>query len=161
MRYVIREKLFHLTEDSDITDETGRPVFHVQGKLFSLHHTLVMADLAGNELATVRKQLVSLRPTFEIARHGQEVAMVRKRLFGFFGDRFVIDIPGPDDYEMDGSLFDHEFTVSRQGQVVATVSKRWFGLTDSYGVEVASGEDDVLVLASVLALDLVEDEERG
>jgi uncharacterized protein YxjI len=44
--------------------------------------------------------------------------------------------------------------------VVATVSKRWISLTETYGVEIAEGEDDLLILASVLALDLAEDRER-
>ncbi len=61
---------------------------------------------------------------------------------------------------MKGSLFEHEFTISRQGQVVATVSKQWISLTATYGVDIAPGEDDVLLLASVLALDLAEDAER-
>ena len=160
MRYVIREKFFHLGEDSDITDETGRPVFHVDGKVFTLHHTLVMRDLAGNEVATIRQHLVSLRPTFEVTRGGQELAEIRKKLFTFFGERLTIDIPGPDDLEVQGNFLEHEFTVSRRGEVVATVSKRWISLTATYGVDIAPGQDDVLILASVLALDLVEDEEH-
>lgn len=160
MRYLIREKFFHITEDSVITDENQQPAFQVNGKLFSLHNTLTMRDMQGNEVATVRKHLIALRPTFEIWHAGQEVAEVRKRFFTPFGDRFVIDIPGPDDLEMNGNLFEHEFQVSRGGQVVATVSKRWFALTDTYAVDVAPGENVPLILASVLALDLTEDEER-
>jgi uncharacterized protein YxjI len=160
MRYVIREKFFHLGEDSDITDEAGQPVFHVDGKVFTLHHTLVMRDLAGNEVATIRQHLVSLRPTFEVTRGGQELAEIRKKLFTFFGERLTIDIPGPDDLDVQGNFLEHEFTVSRQGEVVATVSKRWISLTATYGVDIAPGQDDVLILASVLALDLVEDEEH-
>lgn len=160
MRYIIREKFFRLGEDSDITDDAGRPVFQVEGKVFSLHHTLVMRDLAGNEVATVRKQLIAFRPTYEITHGGQELGEVRKHLIGFLGDRFTIDVPGPDDLEVQGDLFEHEYAVSRGGQLVATVSKQWFSFTDTYGVEVAPGENDALILASVLALDLAEDEER-
>jgi len=160
MRYVIREKFFRLGEDFDITDEYGQPVFHVDGKVLTLHHTLVMKDLAGNEVATVRKHLVSLRPTYAITRHGQEVAEVRKKLISPFVDRFTIDIPGPDDLHVTGSLFEHNFTIERSGRVVATVSKRWISLTDTYGVDIAPGEDDALILASVLALDLAENEAR-
>jgi hypothetical protein len=40
MRYVIRERFFHLGEDSDITDEQGRPIYHVDGKILSLRNTL-------------------------------------------------------------------------------------------------------------------------
>ena len=160
MRYAIREKLFHLGEDSAITDETGRPVFQVDGKIFSLHHTLVMRDMTGAEVATVRQHMIALTPTFEITRAGMELAEVRKKLFSPFIERFTIDIPGPDDLEVAGSLFEHEFTVSRQGAVVATVSRAWISLTASFGVDIAPGEDDALILATVLALDLVQDEQQ-
>jgi uncharacterized protein YxjI len=45
--YVIREQMFRLGEDSDITDEAGQPVLHVDGKVLSLHNRLVLRDPAG------------------------------------------------------------------------------------------------------------------
>jgi uncharacterized protein YxjI len=158
--YVIRERMFQLGEDFDITDESGRPVFHVDGKAFSLHDRLVIEDTAGREVAQVRRRLAALRPTYEISRDGQDVAEVRKKLFTPFGDRFTIDIPGPNDLEVSGDLLSHEFTVRRGDQVVATVSKRWLSMRDTYAVDVAAGEDDLLILASVLAMDLAEDREH-
>jgi uncharacterized protein YxjI len=160
MRYLIREKFFRLGEDSDITDESGRIVYHVDGKVFTLHNTMVMRDPAGNEVATVRKHLISITPTFEVTRGGDEVATVRKKLLHLFGDRFTVDIPGPDDLEIHGNLLEHEYTVKRGGEVVATISKRWISLTDTYGVDIAPGQDDALILASVLALDVAEDQEH-
>ena len=62
---------------------------------------------------------------------------------------------------MTGNLLDHEFTIKRGDQTVATVSKRWLSMRDTYAVDVAPGEDDLLILASVLALDLAQDQERG
>src|SRR5919199_6877571 len=157
MRYVIRERFFRLGEDSDITDEQGRPVYHVDGKVLSLRNTLSMQDRTGTEVARIERQLLAFRPTYHITRQGEEVAEVRKQLFSPFVDRFTIDLPGPEDLHMTGSLFEHEYTIARDGQVVATVSKAWLSLTDTYGVEIAPGEDDVLILASVLAVDLAED----
>jgi len=55
------------------------------------------------------------------------------------------------------SVLDHEFTIARGGQTVAYISKRWLTMTSSYTVDVAPGEDNVLILASVLALDLAID----
>lgn len=161
MRYLIREKFFRLGEDSEITDESGRPVFLVDGKVFTLHSTLIVRDVEGNEVATVRKQLIALRPTYDITVKGQELAEVRKKLFSPFIDRYTIDIPGPDDLTITGSLFEHEFTVRRGDQQVATVSKAWISLTDTYGVDIAPGENDLLILTSILALDLAEDQERA
>jgi uncharacterized protein YxjI len=43
---------------------------------------------------------------------------------------------------------------------VATVSKHWFSMRDTYAVDIAAGLDDLLILASVLALDLAQDQER-
>jgi uncharacterized protein YxjI len=108
----------------------------------------------------VHRKLAALRPTYKVTIGGEEAAEVRKRLFTPFGDRFTIDVPGPDDLEMAGDLFDHEFTIRRGEQVVATVSKRWFSVRDTYAVDVVPGQDDLLLLASVLALDLAEDQER-
>ena len=160
MRYIIREKFFHIGEDSTILNEAGQPVLEVDGKVLSLHDRLIVRDMAGNEVVTIHRRLLALRPTYEISRGGDTLATFRKRFFSPFVDRFTVDIPGPDDLEMTGSLFEHEYTISRGGQVVAAVSKRWFSLTDTYGVDIAPGQDDPLILACVLALDLAEDRER-
>ena len=124
MRYTIREKFFRLGEDSDITDDDGKLVYRVDGKIVTLRDRLVLRDPGGADVAQIHRKLIALRPTYEIEINGRESATVRKRFFTPFRDRFTIDIPGPDDLELDGSLLDHEFTIRRDRQTVATVSKR-------------------------------------
>jgi uncharacterized protein YxjI len=158
--YVIRERMFRLGEDSDITDGDGQPVLHVDGKVMSLHNRLILSDPAGREVGQVHRKLAALRPTYEITINGKDVAEVRKHLFTPFGEQFTIDVRGTGDMEIDGDLLSHEFTIERDGQTVATISKRWLTVTTSYAVDVAPGEDDVLILASVLALDLAIDAEH-
>ena len=158
--YVIRERLFHLGEDSDITDEAGQPVLRVDGKVLSLHHRLILRDPAGREAGQVHRKLAALRPAYEITVGGKDVAEVRKHLFTPFGERFTIDVHGGG-MQIGGDLLSHEFTIARDGQTVATISKRWLSMTASYAVEVAPGEDDLLILASVLALDLAIDAEHN
>src|SRR4029450_13432984 len=150
--YLIRERFFRLGEDSDITDESGQPVLHVDGKVFTLRDRLVLRDPSGREVAQVQRKLVALRPTYQISIGGEEAAEVRKRLFTPFGDRFTIDVPGPDDLEMKGDLFDHEFTLRRGDRTVATVSKRWLTLRETYAVDIVPDEDHLLILASVLEM---------
>ncbi len=43
---------------------------------------------------------------------------------------------------------------------MATVFKRWLSMRDTDELDVAPGQHDVLMLVSVLALDLAEDQER-
>src|SRR5499425_1331409 len=159
--YVIRERLFRLGEDSDITDEAGQPVLHVDGKVLSLHNRLILRDPAGRETEQVHRKLAALRPTYQLTLDEKDVAEVRKHLFAPFGEQFTIGVYGAGDMEIDGDLLSHEFTIQQDGQTVATISKRWLTMTASYAVEVAPGEDDVLILASVLALDLAIDAEHN
>lgn len=56
--------------------------------------------------------------------------------------------------EAAGVFLDREYTFECGGAAVATVSKRWFTLTDTYGVDIAPGEDDVLILAATVVIDL-------
>jgi uncharacterized protein YxjI len=67
MAYLIRERFFALGQDSDITDEQGRPVLHVDGKVLSLRNRLVLRDPEGREVAQVRRKLAALRPTYQVA----------------------------------------------------------------------------------------------
>jgi uncharacterized protein YxjI len=159
-RYIIKERFFRLGEDSDILDESGRPVYHVDGKIWTLRDRLVVRDPSGREAFGVHRKLLAFRPTYEITVGGKEIAEVRKHFFTPFRDKFTIDVPGPDDLEMTGSLLEHNYTIRRGDRVAATVSKAWLTFRDTYGVEIADGEDDRLILASVLAVDLAEDRER-
>ena len=92
--YVIREHLLRLGEDSDITDEAGQPVLHVDGKVLSLHNRLILRDQVGREVGQVHRKLAALRPTYEITIDGKDVAEVRRHLLAPFGERFTIDVHG-------------------------------------------------------------------
>jgi uncharacterized protein YxjI len=44
--------------------------------------------------------------------------------------------------------------------VVARVSKKWFSWSDTYGVDVAEGEDDVLILVCAVVVDLCTQKDK-
>jgi uncharacterized protein YxjI len=161
--YLIREKIFDLGDDFDITDEDGNLVYHVDGKVLSIRDRLVIEDPSGREVASVHRQLVALRRTYTIEVGDEKAAEVRKNLFTPFRDKYTIDVPGDDDLKMRGDLLDHEYTIERGGHEIAAVSKRWFTIRDTYAVKVVADEDHLLILAAVLALDLAQsriDKER-
>ena len=153
MRYVLKQKLLSWGDDYYIRDDQDREVYLVDGKAFSLGGQLSFKDLAGNELAFIRQKLLKLSPTYEIHRDGKVAAVVQKKLFALFHHRFTVDVPGPDDLEAKGNFLDHEYVFRRGDREVATVSKRWLSLRDTYGIEIADGEDDVLILASAVVVD--------
>ena len=158
--YVIRERFFSIGDDFDVLDEHGAKMFRVDGKVFSARNKVVIEDPSGAEVASVHRHLVALRPTYEIRIGGEKAAEVRKKLFTPFRERFTIDVPGPDDLTMKGDLLGHEYVIERGGQDVAAVSKRWLSVRDTYAVQVSAGEDPLLVIAAVLALDLALDRDE-
>jgi uncharacterized protein YxjI len=155
MRYLMKQKLFSWGDDFTIRDDQGQDVFFVDGKVFSIGNKLSFQDMNGNELAFISQKLLAWGPTYEIYRDGQLAAIVKKSLFTVLHCTFTVDVPGPDDLQAKGDFLDHEYSVTRGESTVATISKRWFSWTDTYGVEIADGQDDVLILAATVVIDMV------
>jgi len=162
MRYIMKQKVFAWGDDFVIRNEAGDEVFFVDGKAFSLGDKLSFQDMRRNELAFIRQKLLAWGPTYEITRQGTLAAVVKKQLFTFFRCKFTVDVPGPDDLEAQGDFLDMEYAFTRGGRTIAEVSKRWFSWADTYGVDVRECEDDVLILASTVVIDMVchADDER-
>jgi uncharacterized protein YxjI len=154
MRYAMKQKLWSWGEDFAIKNDNDREVYRVDGKGFSLGNQLAFLDAQGNELAFIKQKLLAWGPTYEIYKGDQVCAVVKKDLFTFFRCRFTVDVPGPDDLEAEGDLLEQEYQFVRGGKVVASVSKQWFSWSDSYGVDIAAGQDDVLILASTVVIDM-------
>jgi uncharacterized protein YxjI len=159
MIYLMKQKLFAFGNDYVIRDENGREMFLVDGKAWSLGQQLSFQDMSGNELAFIRQQLLAWGPTYEIYRNGQVQAIVKKALFTLFRHRFTVDVEGPDDLVAEGNFLDYEYTFSRGERQVATVSRQFFTLGDTYGIETADGEDDILILASAVVIDLATEKD--
>ena len=156
MRYVMKQKLWAFGDDFMIKDEAGQDRFYVDGKAISLRETLSFQDTQGQELAVIRKRLLAWGPTYEISAGGRTIAVIKQKLFTLFKYRFTVDetaTPDPVDLEVEGDFFDHEYRFTRNGRMAAEGSKRWFGFRDTYGVDIAEGENDVLILACAVVID--------
>ena len=161
-RYRMRQKLLSIGEDYTIEDESGRAVYRVDGKVLTIRETFVLQDMSGREVATIREKKLAIRDSMKILRGGDTIATVRKALISPFTDRFDVEVEGGEDLKVNGDLLDHDYTIRRDGDKVATVSKRWFTLRDTYGIDIAEGEDDALILAICVALDeMAHDPDEG
>ncbi len=159
MRYNIKEKFLSWGDDFDILDELGRPVFFVDGKALSWGSKLSFQDLAGNELAVIEQKIFSFLPRYRIYRNGALFAEILKE-FSWFRKKFTLDVPGPNDYEINGSFWDHEYEFIRKGRVVATVSRAVWSWTHCYGVDIQNGEDAVSILSTAIVIDQVLHDEK-
>ena len=151
----MRERILSWGDDFTIKDEAGREAFYVDGKVFSFGDKLSFKDRDGKEVALIDQKLLSFGPQYEIARGGTTVAVVKKQLFTLFRARFTVDVPGPDDLEAKGNFLEHEYVFERDGRDIARISKKWLSLSDSYAIDINEGEDDVVILAAAVVIDLV------
>ena len=152
-KYRMREKLFSIGDDFWIENEEGERAFKVDGKALRIRQTFVLEDPSGAELFSIQEKKLSVRDKMEIERDGHTVATVKKGLVSPLRDRFSIDVEGGEDFEAHGNVVDHEYKIERGGDQVAEVSKRWFRVRDTYGIEIAPGQDEALILAVTVCID--------
>ena len=153
-RYQMREKLLSVGDDSWIEDESGRRAFKVNGKALRVRKTLVIEDPQGNELAKIQDRPVRVRDVMEIeGPDGSSLATVKKAMITPLRDRISIDVAGGAELSAHGTIVDHEFEIEADGTKVAEVSKKWFRVRETYGVEVAPGQNDALILAITVCID--------
>jgi uncharacterized protein YxjI len=152
-KYQMREKMFSIGDDYWIETDGGERAFKVNGKALRVRDTFVLEAPDGGEVFTIQEKKLSVRDKIAIEHDGRTVATVRKALVSPLRDRFSIDVEGGEDMEAKGNIVDHEYTIERGGDKVAEVSKRWFRVRDTYGIEIAEGQDDALILAVTVCID--------
>jgi uncharacterized protein YxjI len=158
-RYQLHQRLIALGDDFYIEDENGDRVFVVDGKMFAIRETLFFKDMQGNTVAKIQQRLLRLRDTMEVeGAEGETLAVVKKALISVLRERWNVSIPDGPDLEIQGNILDHEYTFESKGRKVAEVSKRWFSLRDSYGVEIEPEQNDLVILAATVAIDMMRDE---
>ena len=152
-QYRMREKMFAIGDDFWIENADGERAFKVDGKALRIRQTFVLESASGEELYKIQEKKLSIRDKMEIERDGKTVATIKKALITPLRDRYSINVENGPDMEAKGNIVDHEFKIECEGKTVAEISKRWFRVRDTYGIEVAPGQDDALILAITVCID--------
>ena len=150
-QYLMARK-WALTDRFTITDTVGMPRFEVRGR-FAFTKKLTIRDAAGVDSAVISR--TGFRARYEILSGGQLTTM---RARGFFGQRFEID-SAAGRLEAQGNFSGRHYSVKRGGTEVAAVTQLRT-LRERFAVEVADGEDAVLMLAVVLVIETIRDDRR-
>jgi len=151
MKYIVRQKVFSLTDRFSIKDEFENERFVVNSEILTLAKKLHLEDNAGNALFYIEQKLFRFPAVYEIYQ-GEKLYASLKRKLSFLKPRIEIDQNGTP-YYIAGDAFSHEFTVTRGNTVVAAISKKWFAFSDTYGVEVSGNEPAAFIMALVICID--------
>ena len=156
IRYQMREKLVSFGDDFWIEDEDGDRVFKVDGKALRVRDTLVIEDRLGNPVCKTQERKLRIKDTMEIkGPDGDNMATIKKAVISPVRDRFSVKVADGPDLNVQGNILDHEYKIEDGRDTVAEVSKKWFRVRDTYGVEVAPDQNDALILAITVCLDIM------
>jgi uncharacterized protein YxjI len=149
----MREKVFAIGDDFWIDTDDDRHAFKVNGKALRIRSTFILESPSGEELFRIQEKKLRIHDTMELEHDGETVATIKKALITPLRDRFAIELADGGELRAKGNVVDHEYEIERDGQKVAEISKRWFRVRDTYGIEVAPGENDGLILAAAVCID--------
>lgn len=152
MQYSITQNRWREKGRFSITDDSGTLRLQVSGGA-----VCKLRSPQGEELAAIKRH--SLRRRSDVLRGGQIVATV---LPAGFGIQEHYDISGAAcEFIAVGDFFGHSYAVTAPGgSPVATVSQLR-GFRENFDVETVGGEDDVLLLAIILAVEDLRDGKTG
>ncbi len=155
-RYKIRQNLISIGDDFWIENEAGQKIFKVDGKVLRIRKTLVFEDMNGNTLCQIKERLLTIKDTMVVEdANGKDLAVIKKALIAPLRDKWDVKVKNGPDLVVQGNILDHEYSIKQGWSKVAEISKKWFRLTDTYGVEIDPGQNDILILAVAVAIDMM------
>ncbi|MEG2869730.1 MAG: LURP-one-related family protein [Terrisporobacter sp.] len=154
MKYILSQKLLAFGDDFVIEESRGKKIFTVDGKAFAIGEKLYFKDINNNVIFKIRKKLIKLTDTYEIQKDGETYATVRKEMFTVFNEKFEIKTPYGE-IKAKGNFIDYDFSFRKDGKEIAEVSKKFISIRDKYVVTIDEFQDEALLLACVVVIDMI------
>ena len=160
-RYQMRQKMVSFGDDFWIENDRGEKVYKVDGKMVRVRDTLFFEDRNGNKLCKIQTKMLRVKDSMQIEdESGRRLAMVKKAIISPVRDRWVVKMGDGPDLDVQGNILDHEYDIGEGRDKIAEVSKKWFRIRDTYGVQIEPGQNDVVLLAVTVVVDMMAHEGR-
>ena len=153
----IKQKVFSWAERFTIKDSSGFDRYTVEGEIFSWGHKLHVYNAQNIEVAFIKQEIFTFLPKFEVYINGVLAVEVVKE-FTFFKPQYTLR---GTNWTVNGEFFSHDYTITDGINTIASIAKAWFTWGDSYELDISDGADEVLAVATVLAIDCVLDAQNS
>lgn len=168
--YVMREKLLAFGNDFEIKKASrrhggriGRCAYYIDNKIVRIRQTYnIRESPRGEVLYQIQERKMRLRDSMAIEdSDGNKVAEIKKRVIGVVRDNFVVKVrDGNTNWQVHGSILEHNFTIKEGGKSIVTVHKNWIApIKDAYFIDIDEDcPDNALAVMVVVGLeDLTRD----
>lgn len=153
-RYRLMQNLASIADAVVIQTDEGNGAFRIESTRQDLRDVLVLRDMEGNVRCVLPGPQADLATAaYVLGADSQPLARVTRTQISPVRDRFDVDIQTGECWLAIGDIGSREFTLESPRGQIAEVSQRWFLLPKTFGVEVAAGQDDALVLAVAATID--------
>jgi uncharacterized protein YxjI len=151
MRYQVPRRPAASRAGFDVLDEAGSPALEVRAVP---PDALLIEHPDGGEGCTIHEATLSLQPLMRISRSGQPAAWVSKTVTVPVSEQYEIQL-GPAALTVRGNVLEYEYAIRDGQRTVAAVTRAWVSAPEAYGVELAPGQDDALILAVTVCITLM------
>ena len=162
MKLIIRNKWISFRGSSEVKDETDtKEVMKVIGRFWSITQKKYIEDLEGNPHYMVRNKFwrifsrKALIYSINENKEKQLVAQVRRKIFSFH-DRYFIEKCTIGNMEIMGNIFQHDYNITLDVKQVGHIMRK-ISLRDSFVLDCADDLEPELMVAFVIAIDLITD----
>ena len=115
---------------AEIKDASDALLYRVRGTLFGIPKHITVYDANGND-----------------------VADLRAKFFSPIKDVITVTLPDGDDWRLEGSFIEKNYSVTVAGQPAVQITQKWVTVRDTYTLDVREGIDPGLALAVLWAVD--------
>ena len=150
MKLLIKQRIFTLTDNYNVYEESGNVRYEVESAFFSIGHQIHVYDAhTQQEVGCIRQKLFTLLPTFEIEIGGSVMGCVRKK-FTFLRQSYEVDYRG---WEVEGDFLGWDYKVMQGPLEIMSISKEVLSWSDTYTLRYANPANELPGLLLVLAID--------
>ncbi len=150
--FYIKQKVMTVTDEFTVLDEKKNAKYFVKGNLVGKKKLSIFSDeKRKEEVAEIKEQHSFGETVYDIRIHNKKVATMKAKKSKAKPEFKVTGLH----WEIKGTLFDDDFKITKMLETIATVHKEKLTLGDSYKVKVSKEDNDIAVIALVLAIDAV------
>ena len=158
-RLIVGQKPYTFKESFQIFDEDENVKYIVKGKLISATHDFTVYDATGKiALGRVREKMLALRSPISFERHPKDfiIQMDGKKL-GKMKSRYVFGKQKCEftfnNWVLEGNVFGVKYKVLDGKEKVMEVSQKVWVIGDTYYLDIANPDDELLCVLILLAID--------
>ena|SRR5436190_6269001 len=154
-KYQVRQARLAIGDDYVVEHDPGDRLFVVDGSLLGIRESLTIKDTSGAEVLHVQSTVLGVKSLLTVSRDGVAVATVRKQTPASDPEQYFVELPDSDRVEVVGSPADRKYSLEYSGCTVAEISRPRILFGSGFRVRIAPEQDDGVVLAVAVCLDVM------